>query len=64
MLGTKLNPDPSPDPDPDPDPDQVCEHALGTRAALLREADAAQRGGAVARVTAESEEARKDRLEP
>ena len=40
----------------------MCEHALGTRAALLREADAAQRGGVVARVVAESEEARKDRL--
>ena len=43
-------------------PTKVCEHALGTRAALLREADAAQRGGAVARVMAESEDVRTDRL--
>ena len=41
---------------------EVCEHALGTRAALLREADAAQRGDAVARVVAEADEARKERL--
>ena len=40
----------------------MCEHALGTRAALLREADAAKRGGAVARVMAESEDVRTDRL--
>ena len=47
---------PNPNPNPNPNPIEVCEHALGTRAALLREADAAQRGGAVARVVAEADE--------
>ena len=40
----------------------LCAHALGTRAAMLLEATAARRGGAVARVAAEPEDTRKDWL--
>ena len=61
-VGVGLGLGSAPNPNPNPNPIEVCEHALGTRAALLCEADAAQRGDAVARVVAEADEARKERL--